>query len=77
LVFKGTFESTESISDDVALFPIGQDLKDAAAAPSKTGTFKATRVSAKKPPSVQLLSPNSGVKPKKGQDVDVDWQLNR
>jgi hypothetical protein len=46
LVFKGTFETEDLISGDLAFFPMDQDPKDPKAIPSKTGTFKATRVSA-------------------------------
>jgi hypothetical protein len=44
LFFKGRFETEDSISGEVAFFPAGQDPKDSKAAPSKSGTFKATRV---------------------------------
>jgi len=76
LVFKGTFETTDTISGDVAFFPIGQDPKDATAVPSQTGTFKATRVSAEGAPRVQLLSPDPGLKLRRGQEVEIDWQAD-
>ena len=44
LVFKGTFETDDLISGDLAFFQIDEDPKDPKAKPSKTGTFKATRV---------------------------------
>ena len=43
-VFKGTFETENLISGDLAFFPANQDPNDPKAVPSKTGTFKATRV---------------------------------
>ena len=76
LVFKGTFEAADTISGDVAFFPIGQDPRDAAAAPSQTGTFKATRVSAEGAPRVQLLSPEPGRKLRRGREVEIDWQAD-
>ncbi len=46
LVFKGMFESADVLTGDLAFFPMDQNPKDPKASPSKTGTFKATRVSA-------------------------------
>ncbi len=46
MVFKGTFETADVLSGELAFFPGDQDPQDPKAAPSKTGTFKATRVSA-------------------------------
>jgi len=46
LVFKGTFEAMDAISGDVAFFPLGQDPSDPKATPSRTGTFKAKRLTA-------------------------------
>ena len=43
-VFKGTFETVDLVSGEVAFFPASQDLNDPKATPSNTGTFKATRV---------------------------------
>jgi hypothetical protein len=46
LVFKGAFESESKITGELAFFPMDQDPSDPKATPSKTGKFKATRVSA-------------------------------
>ncbi len=46
LVFKGAFESESKITGELAYFPMDQDPSDPKATPSKTGKFKATRVSA-------------------------------
>lgn len=73
LVFKGTFDTDDSISGEVAFFAAGQDPKDPAASASKTGTFKATRAAAQGAPRVQLVSPDSGKKLRRGQQVDVKW----
>jgi|GEM_PF-1251866 len=69
LVFTGTFDTPDSITGDVAFF---RDVKDPM--PSKTGTFKATRVTDQSSPRVELLSPNSGGKVKRGNDVEIEWQ---
>jgi hypothetical protein len=76
LVFKGTFETGDSISGDVAFFPIGQDPKDGASVPSQTGTFKATRVTAEGAPRVHLLSPDPGRRLRRGQEVEIGWQAD-
>ena len=44
VLFKGTFETEDLVSGDLAFFPAGQAPNDPKVAPSKTGTFKATRV---------------------------------
>jgi hypothetical protein len=75
LVFKGTFDTADLISGEVAFFPIVQDSKDPSPKPSKTGAFKATRVPAESTTTVQLLSPSSG-KLKRGREVDIDWQAD-
>jgi len=46
LVFNGTFEKDDLISGEFQLFPLDQDPTDPKGTPSKTGKFKATRVSA-------------------------------
>jgi len=46
MVFKGTFESADVLTGDLAFYPMDQNPKDPKAAPSRTGTFRATRVSA-------------------------------
>ncbi|HZE72095.1 MAG TPA: hypothetical protein VE135_21510 [Pyrinomonadaceae bacterium] len=46
MVFKGKFETADVLTGDLAFFPMDQNPKDPKAAPSKTGTFKAMRVSA-------------------------------
>lgn len=43
LVFKGRLEKGNSITGEVAFFPLEQDPKSPKATPSKKGTFKATR----------------------------------
>jgi uncharacterized protein (TIGR03437 family) len=43
LVFKGAFDSPNSISGKVSFFRAGQDPKDPAAVPAKTGDFTAKR----------------------------------
>ncbi|SRR6266487_3994175 len=75
LVFKGTFDTTDSISGDVEFFPIVQDSKEPEPKPSKTGTFKATRVASENTTSVRLLFPTSG-KLKRGREVDISWQAD-
>jgi hypothetical protein len=69
LVFTGTFDTADSVSGDVAFF---RDPKDPT--PSKTGTFKAVRVTAQSTPRVELLSPNSGGKLRRGAEVEIEWQ---
>jgi hypothetical protein len=44
LVFKGKFDSANSISGKVSFFREGQDLKNPATIPAKTGDFTAKRV---------------------------------
>src|SRR5215475_7986772 len=44
LVFKGKFDSANSISGKVSFFREGQDLKNPATIPAKTGGFTAKRV---------------------------------
>jgi len=46
LVFKGAFESESKITGEIALFSMDQDPSDPKATPSKSGKFKATRISA-------------------------------
>ena len=43
LVFKGKFDSANSISGKVSFFRVGQDLKNPATIPAKTGDFTAKR----------------------------------
>ncbi len=43
LVFKGNFDSASSISGKVSFFRAGQDLKNPATIPAKTGEFTAKR----------------------------------
>ena len=43
LVFKGKFDSADSISGKVSFFREGQDLKNPATIPAKTGDFTAKR----------------------------------
>ena len=43
-VFKGTFDTADLVSGELAFFPANQDPNDPKATPSKTGTFKATRI---------------------------------
>ena len=43
LVFKGKFDSANSISGKVSFFRAGQDLKNSATIPAKTGDFTAKR----------------------------------
>jgi hypothetical protein len=43
LVFKGKFDSANSISGKVSFFRAGQDLKNPATIPAKTGDFTAKR----------------------------------
>jgi hypothetical protein len=43
LVFKGNFDSAGSISGKVSFFRVGQDLKNPATIPAKTGDFTAKR----------------------------------
>jgi len=43
LVFKGKFDSANSISGKVSFFRAGQDLKNPATIPAKTGGFSAKR----------------------------------
>src|SRR5262249_54635101 len=43
LVFKGSFQSANSISGKVSFFRTGQDPKDPATVPAKSGDFTATR----------------------------------
>jgi hypothetical protein len=43
LVFKGKFDSANSISGKVSFFRAGQDLKNSATIPAKTGDFSAKR----------------------------------
>jgi uncharacterized protein (TIGR03437 family) len=43
LVFKGSFQSPNSISGKVSFFRVGQDPKDPATVPAKSGDFTATR----------------------------------
>lgn len=69
LVFTGTFDTVDSIAGDVAFF---RDPKDPT--PSKTGTFKATRITDQSTPRVDLLSPNSGGKLRKGAEVEIEWE---
>ena len=44
LVLKGKFGTEGSITGEAIFFPVDQDAKDPKAAPSKSGSFKATRV---------------------------------
>ncbi len=44
LLCKGKFDAENSIVGEVALFPPEQDPQDPQAVPSRTGTFKATRI---------------------------------
>ena len=44
LVFKGAFDSGESISGRVEFYRVGQDAKDPGIAPAKAGDFTARRV---------------------------------
>ena len=44
LVFKGKFDSANSISGKVSFFRMGQDLKNPATIPAKTGEFTGKRV---------------------------------
>jgi hypothetical protein len=44
LVFKGKFDSADSISGKVSFFRLGQDLKNPATIPAKSGDFTAKRV---------------------------------
>jgi hypothetical protein len=44
LVLKGKFGSEGSITGEAMFFPLGQDPKDPKATPSKSGSFKANRV---------------------------------
>jgi len=44
MVFKGKFDSADSISGKVSFFRAGQDLKNSATIPAKTGDFTAKRV---------------------------------
>jgi hypothetical protein len=46
LVFKGTFKTDNLMSGEVSFIRLGQDPKDPKATPSRTGTFKATRIAA-------------------------------
>ena len=46
MVFKGKFETSDVLSGVLAFFPMDQNPKDPKATPSKTGTFRSTRVSA-------------------------------
>lgn len=78
LVFKGTFETADTISGQVEFFHFAADSKDPEPKPARSGTFRGTRVSSPtpptvQPPSVQLLSPTSG-KLKRGREVDIFWQ---
>jgi len=43
MVFKGKFDSANSISGKVSFFRAGQDLKNSATIPAKTGDFTAKR----------------------------------
>ena len=72
LVFTGVFDTTDSISGDVAFFRFVQDSKDVEKTPSKTGKFRATRITGNVAPRVQLLSPSSG-KLIRGQGIDISW----
>lgn len=72
LVFTGAFDTADSITGAVAFFRFVQDSKDVEKTPSKTGTFRATRITGDVAPRVQLLSPSSG-KLKRGQGVDISW----
>lgn len=69
LVFTGTFDSTDSITGEVAFF---RDPKDPT--PAKSGTFKAVRVTDQSKPRVELVSPNSGGNLKRGTEVEIEWQ---
>jgi hypothetical protein len=44
LVLKGKLGTEGAITGEAMFFPVGQDPKDPKARPSKSGTFKATRV---------------------------------
>jgi hypothetical protein len=67
LVFNGSFETADLISGDVTFV---NEARGAGA--TRTGTFKAVRVTENTPPRVELLSPTSG-KLKRGREVDVTW----
>ncbi len=43
LMFKGKFQTNDSITGEVAFFPLDQDPNNPKARPSKNGTFKAIR----------------------------------
>jgi len=43
LVFNGAFESADAVSGKVAFFRVGQDPKDPATVPAKSGKFTARR----------------------------------
>jgi hypothetical protein len=44
LVLKGKFGRDGAIAGEAKFFPLNQDLKDPKATPSKSGSFKATRI---------------------------------
>jgi hypothetical protein len=46
LILKGKFGTDGTITGEAMFFPLGQDPKDPKATPSKSGSFKANRVSA-------------------------------
>lgn len=59
LVFKGSFESANSISGQVAFFRAGQDPKNPGTVPAKTGNFTAKRTATGSVTSVSAASYSS------------------
>src|SRR5262249_36583298 len=60
LVFKGGFESANSISGKVSFFRVGQDPNDPGTVPAKTGDFTATRTATASATNVSAGSYSGG-----------------
>ena len=60
LVFKGGFESANSISGKVSFFRVGQDPNDPGTVPAKTGDFTATRTATASATNVSAASYSGG-----------------
>jgi hypothetical protein len=61
LVFKGKFDSADAISGKVSFFRMGQDLKNPATVPAKTGDFTAKRVRTSSATNVSAASDNAAL----------------